>query len=58
MFTGDLMSESHAVVWLERIAFVNMIGPIDIELLTELSGKLSIPQIDIEREKKEDLQKK
>ena len=39
----------------KSIAVVNIIGPIDIELLAELSGKLSIPQIDIEREKKEDL---
>ena len=53
MFTGDLMSGVAVVISDSKsIAVVNMIGPIDIELLTELSGKLSIPQIDIEREKK------
>ena len=58
MFTGDLMSGVAVVISDSKsIAVVNMIGLIDIELLTELSGKLSIPQIDIEREKKEDLPK-
>lgn len=52
MFTGDLMSGVAVVISDSKsIAVVNMIGPIDIELLAELSGKLSIPQIDIERSK-------
>lgn len=51
MFTGDLMSGVAIVVSESKsIALVNIIGPIDIELLTELSGKLNIPKIDIERE--------
>jgi hypothetical protein len=50
MFTGDLMSGVAIVVSESKsIALVNIIGPIDIELLTELSGKLNIPKIDIER---------
>lgn len=58
MFTGDLMSGVAIVISDSKsIAVVNMIGPIDIELLAELSGKLSIPQIDIEREKKPDVKK-
>ncbi len=50
MFTGDVMSGVAIVVSESKsIAVVNVIGPIDIELLTELSGKLNIPKIDIER---------
>ena len=37
----------------KSIAVVNVIGPIDIDLLMELSGKLNIPRIDIETEKKD-----
>jgi hypothetical protein len=52
MFTGDLMSGVAVVISESKsIALVNVIGPIDIELLTELSGKLNIPKIDIEQEK-------
>jgi hypothetical protein len=52
MFSGDMMSGVAVVISDSKsIALVNMIGPIDIELLTELSGKLNIPKIDIEREK-------
>lgn len=51
MFSGDLMSGVAIVVSESKsIAVVNVIGPIDIELLTELSGKLNIPKIDIERD--------
>jgi hypothetical protein len=52
MFTGDVMS-GVAVVLSESksIALVNIIGPIDIDLLAELSGKLNIPKIEIEKEK-------
>ncbi len=52
MFTGDIMS-GVAVVLSESksIVVVNIIGPIDIELLAELGGKLNIPRMDIENEK-------
>jgi hypothetical protein len=52
MFTGDLMSGVAVVVSESKsIAVVNVIGPIDIDLLAELSGKLNIPRIDIENDK-------
>ena len=52
MFTGDMMSGAAVVISESKsVALVNMIGPIDIELLAELSGKLNIPKIDIERDK-------
>ena len=34
----------------KSIALVNVIGPIDIDLLAELSGKLNIPRIEIVRD--------
>ena len=50
MFSGDMMSGVAVVISDSKsIAVVNMIGPIDLELLVELSGKLNIPDIDIER---------
>ena len=50
MFTGDVMSGVAVVVSESRsIAVVNVIGPIDIDLLAELSGKMNIPKIDIEK---------
>src|SRR5215211_3322740 len=49
MFTGDLMSGVAVLISDSKsIAVVNMVGPIDIESLAELGGKLSIPDIDIE----------
>ncbi|HUR98007.1 MAG TPA: DUF4252 domain-containing protein [Pyrinomonadaceae bacterium] len=52
MFSGDVMSGVAVVISESKsIALVNVIGPIDIELLAELSGKLNIPKIDIEHEK-------
>ena len=52
MFTGDIMSGVAVLISdTKSIAVVNMIGPIDIELLASLSGKLSIPDIDIENDK-------
>ena len=49
MFSGDLMSGVAVVISDSKsIAVVNMIGPIDIELLAELGGKLSIPDMDID----------
>ena len=54
MFTGDVMSGVAVVVSESKsIALINVVGPIDIELLTELSGKLNIPRIEIERENQE-----
>ena len=52
-FTGETMS-GVAVVLSEAksIAVVNVVGPIDIDTLVEISGKLNIPKIDIETEKK------
>ena len=51
MFTGDAMSGVAVVVSDSKsIAVVNVIGPIDIDLLAELSGKLNIPRIDIEND--------
>lgn len=51
MFTGDLMSGVAIVVSeAKSIAVVNVIGPIDIELLTELGGKFNIPNINVERD--------
>ncbi|HEX8250388.1 MAG TPA: DUF4252 domain-containing protein [Pyrinomonadaceae bacterium] len=50
MFTGDVMSGVAVVVSESKsIALINVIGPIDIDLLTEMSGRLNIPKIDIER---------
>lgn len=50
MFTGDVMSGLAVVVSESKsIAVVNVIGPIDIDLLAEMSGKLSIPKIEIEK---------
>jgi len=50
MFSGDLVSGVAVVVSeSKRIAIVNMIGPIDIEALTELSGRFNIPKIEVER---------
>lgn len=51
MFTGSVMSGVAVVISESKsIAVVNMIGPVDIEMLVEISGKLNIPKIDIERE--------
>lgn len=54
MFTGDQMSGVAVVVSeAKSIAVVNVIGPIDIDLLVQLSGKMNIPRIDIETDKKD-----
>ncbi len=49
-FSGDTMS-GVAVVMSETktLAVINVIGPIDIDTLVEISGKLNIPKIDIEK---------
>jgi hypothetical protein len=55
MFTGQTMSGLAVVVSeAKSIAVVNVVGPIDIDLLVELSGKMNIPQIAIERTEKSD----
>ena len=52
MFTGDVMSGVAVVISESKsVALVNVIGPIDIDLLAEMSGKLNIPKIDIENDK-------
>ena len=52
MFSGNVMSGVAVVISESKsVAVVNMIGPIDIELLVELSGKMNIPKIDIEQDK-------
>ena len=54
MFTGDIMSGVAVVISeAKSIAVVNVIGPIDIELLAELSGSLNIPKFEIETDKKD-----
>jgi len=56
MFSGDLMSGVAVLISDSKsIALVNIVGPIDIELLTELGGKLSIPDIDIEHDSKKEI---
>jgi len=51
MFTGQIMSGIAVVISDSKtVALVNVIGPVDIETLVELSGSINIPKIDIERE--------
>jgi hypothetical protein len=51
MFTGDQMSGAAVVISDNKtVALVNVIGVIDIEALVELSGRMNIPKIDIERD--------
>jgi hypothetical protein len=51
MFTGDTMSGVAVVITESKsVAVVNVVGPIDIDLLAELGGKLNIPNIEIEKE--------
>jgi hypothetical protein len=52
MFTGNTMSGVAVVISeAKSVALVNVIGPIDIDLLAELSGKMNIPKIEIENDK-------
>jgi hypothetical protein len=52
MFTGNVMSGVAVVVSdAKSVALVNVIGPIDIEALVELSGRMNIPKIEIESDK-------
>ena len=49
MFTGDTMSGVAVIMSQDKaVALVNVIGPIDIDLLAELGGKLNIPEMDVE----------
>lgn len=53
MFNGDIMSGVAVVVSeAKSIAVVNVVGPIDIEMLAELSGRMNIPKFEIETDKK------
>jgi hypothetical protein len=53
MFTGDQMSGAAVVISDNKtVALVNVVGVIDIETLVELSGRMNIPKIDIERDTK------
>ena len=55
MFTGNVMSGVAVVISENKsVALVNVVGPIDIELLVQLSGKMNIPKIDIEHTKQPD----
>ena len=54
MFSGDVMSGVAVLISESKsIALVNVIGPIDIDLLAEMSGKLNIPRIEIEKDSQE-----
>jgi Domain of unknown function (DUF4252) len=53
MFTGDQMSGVAVVISDSKsIALVNVIGPIDIDMLVEMGGRLSIPKMEIEKDDK------
>jgi hypothetical protein len=53
MFTGDQMSGAAVVISGDRsVALVNVIGTIDIDALVELSGRMNIPKMEIERDTK------
>ncbi len=52
MFTENVMSGVAVVVSDPKsVVLVNVIGPIDIETLVELGGKMNIPKLEIETEK-------
>ncbi len=51
MFQGDMISGVAVLLSEDRtVALVNVIGPIDIDTLVELSGHLNIPKIDIDKD--------
>ena len=53
MFTGPDMSGAAVVISdTKSVAIVNVIGMVDIETLVQLSGRMNIPKIDIERDTK------
>jgi hypothetical protein len=55
--TGKMMGIAVLVVAHRQLTFVNIVGPIDIEKLSQLNGRFHIPSLEIERttkDKKED----
>lgn len=51
MFEGDMISGVALVLSEDRsVAVVNVIGPIDIDTLVELSGHMNIPKIDLDKD--------
>lgn len=51
MFAGDQISGLAVIVSdAKSVALVNVIGPIDIDMLAELGGHLNIPKIDVEKD--------
>jgi hypothetical protein len=58
MFTGNNMSGVAVVISeAKSVAMVNVIGPIDIDMLAEMSGRLNIPKIEIESTNKQETPK-
>ena len=53
MFTGDQMSGAAVIISDNKtVALVNVVGVIDIDTLVEMSGKMNIPKVEIERDTK------
>ena len=53
MFTGDQMSGAAVIISDNKtVALVNVVGIIDIDTLVEMSGKMNIPKVEIERDTK------
>jgi len=53
MFTGDQMTGAAVVISDNKsVALVNVVGFIDLETLVELSGRMNIPKMEIERDTK------
>jgi hypothetical protein len=53
MFTGDQMSGAAVIISDDKtVALVNVVGIIDIDTLIEMSGRMNIPKMDIERDTK------
>lgn len=51
MFQGDMMSGVAVVISDSKsVALVNAVGTIDIDMLVEMSGKMNIPKIEIEKD--------
>lgn len=58
MFTGEKISGVAVVISDSKtLGVVNVVGPIDIDLLIELSGHLNIPKLDIEKDSSETKEK-
>ena len=50
-----MQAESPHEADFDCVPLVNIIGPIDIDMLVQLGGKMNIPNIDIERELKNEI---